>query len=229
MFRLVLSIRRQLIRDAVETLLRAQPDFEVVAHCVGERLRSSAAERFGVDCVIWAYNRLDGNQDTFCREIALERRGLVITERLTYEELCRLRSVAAGIVPDTGRSSEFFEAIRAVAKGHTWKDLVLLDGSAALGPSPTRAPLTDRQRLVLHYVCEGCSNKQIANDMGVSYPSVKATVQQLFEKLGVRTRSQLVRVSLERLGTTGLPLREHYEPADVCSAFHSHVTEGRHD
>ncbi len=41
-------------------------------------------------------------------------------------------------------------------------------------------------------------NKQIAARIGVSESSVKATIQQLFEKTGVRTRSQLVRFAIER-------------------------------
>jgi len=46
-------------------------------------------------------------------------------------------------------------------------------------------------------VFEGLANKQIAGRLGVSESSVKASLQQLFSKMGVRTRSQLVRVVLE--------------------------------
>ena len=44
---------------------------------------------------------------------------------------------------------------------------------------------------------EGLTNKEIAERIGVSESSVKATLQQLFSKTGVRTRSQLVRIALE--------------------------------
>jgi DNA-binding NarL/FixJ family response regulator len=47
-------------------------------------------------------------------------------------------------------------------------------------------------------VFEGLANKEIALRLLVSESSVKATLQQLFLKTGVRTRSQLVRVALER-------------------------------
>jgi len=46
-------------------------------------------------------------------------------------------------------------------------------------------------------VFEGLTNKEIAERIGVSESSVKATLQQLFSKTGVRTRSQLVRIALE--------------------------------
>jgi len=47
------------------------------------------------------------------------------------------------------------------------------------------------------------TNKEIAAQLGVTESAVKATLQQLFQKTGVRTRSQLVRIALERsLGTS---------------------------
>jgi DNA-binding NarL/FixJ family response regulator len=57
--------------------------------------------------------------------------------------------------------------------------------------------LTPRQREVLRGVFEGYSNKQIAIRIGVSESAIKATLQQLFRKMGVRTRAQLVLVVIE--------------------------------
>jgi len=57
--------------------------------------------------------------------------------------------------------------------------------------------LTARQRHVLRGVFEGMTNKQIAANVGVTEPAVKATLQQLFRKTRVRTRAQLVRVAVE--------------------------------
>src|SRR5579862_6530670 len=57
--------------------------------------------------------------------------------------------------------------------------------------------LTERERWVLRGVFEGRTNKQIATDVGVSESAVKATLQHLFRKTQVRTRSQLVRAVVE--------------------------------
>ena len=135
-------------------------------------------------------------------------RVLVISGGLNCEELGRIRRVAAGIVAESASAAVLVDAIRAVMKGETWKEMVLLDGSAALRADPSRPGLTYRQRRVLQYLYEGYSNKQIAGALGVSHPSVKATVQQLFQKLQVRTRAQLVRTAIEgselRSGANGL-------------------------
>lgn len=61
-----------------------------------------------------------------------------------------------------------------------------------------RNVLNTREVEVLRFLVQGLTNKEIAARMEVSESTVKNTFQQLFGKLGVRTRSQLVRVALEQ-------------------------------
>lgn len=73
-------------------------------------------------------------------------------------------------------------------------------------PGATAVPMPDqetpelnvREQEVLRHVIEGLANKEIACELGISESAVKNTIQQLFAKTGVRTRSQLVRVALEQ-------------------------------
>jgi PAS domain S-box-containing protein len=60
-----------------------------------------------------------------------------------------------------------------------------------------RPALGDRETGVLRLVVQGLANKEIAVRMEISESSVKNTMQQLFAKTRVRTRSQLVRVAIE--------------------------------
>src|ERR1019366_8153701 len=61
-----------------------------------------------------------------------------------------------------------------------------------------RAALNGRETEVLRLLVQGLANKEIAARMEISESTVKNTIQQLFAKTGVRTRSQLVRVALEQ-------------------------------
>jgi two-component system, LuxR family, sensor kinase FixL len=63
---------------------------------------------------------------------------------------------------------------------------------------PERAVLNSRETEVLRLLVQGLANKEIAARMEISESAVKNTIQQLFAKTGVRTRSQLVRVAMER-------------------------------
>jgi len=76
----------------------------------------------------------------------------------------------------------------------------LLPGSLNAPPveSRERALLSVREMDVLRLLVQGLANKEIAARMEISESAVKNTIQQLFAKTGVRTRSQLVRVALEQ-------------------------------
>jgi len=60
-----------------------------------------------------------------------------------------------------------------------------------------RTPLNNRESDVLRLLVQGLANKEIASRLNVSESVVKNTIQLLFAKTEVRTRSQLVRVALE--------------------------------
>jgi len=65
------------------------------------------------------------------------------------------------------------------------------------GAQQERSALNPRETEVLKLVVQGLANKEIAARMEISESAVKNTLQQLFGKTEVRTRSQLVRVALE--------------------------------
>ena len=74
-------------------------------------------------------------------------------------------------------------------------------GSGIAPPSfdqKERPSLNGRELDVLRLVVQGLSNKEIASRMEISESAVKNALQQLFGKTEVRTRSQLVRIALER-------------------------------
>lgn len=60
--------------------------------------------------------------------------------------------------------------------------------------------LTARQHIVMELLVQGLATKEIAARLGISNSAVKCTVQQLFAKAGVRSRSQLVLAGAGCLG-----------------------------
>ena len=80
---------------------------------------------------------------------------------------------------------------------------IIADASENASPTDARgdhehSPLNPRETEVLRFLVQGLANKEIAARMGISESSVKNTLQQLFARTGVRTRSQLVRVAMEQ-------------------------------
>jgi DNA-binding NarL/FixJ family response regulator len=154
----------------------------------------------------------DGHVDIVLLDIDLgERRGseflirakkigfsgpvLVLTGGVSErEKSILLAHGAAGIVLKTSPIEVLLQAVRTLAAGS--ETLVSLPAQTV--PRNGRRSLTERERDVLRAVFEGRLNKEIAAMLGISETSVKAALQQLFEKTGVRTRGQLVRVALEQ-------------------------------
>ena len=112
-----------------------------------------------------------------------------------------LQQGAAGIFLKHNPVGSLLRAIRMVAAGDAWVDRQVIQYLAARAPNPTdrsfQNALTERENQVLAGVLEGLTNVKIAARLGVTEGAVKSTLQQLFEKTNVRTRSQLVRVAVE--------------------------------
>jgi two-component system, NarL family, nitrate/nitrite response regulator NarL len=135
------------------------------------------------------------------RQIGYEGRVLVVTAWVSDTEARRLlRQGVNGIFLKQGELSELVAAIRTVAAGGTWFDRQFAAIGEDPGASPQAAPpaFNERQRRVLRFVLEGLSNKEIAWRLQISESYVKAILQSLFHKTGVRTRGQLVRVAVEQ-------------------------------
>lgn len=52
--------------------------------------------------------------------------------------------------------------------------------------------LTERERSLLTALSQGCTNKQLAHDFGISINTVKFHLRNLFEKLSVHNRAQAI-------------------------------------
>jgi DNA-binding NarL/FixJ family response regulator len=127
----------------------------------------------------------------------------MVTAGMTADESSTaLKLGASGIFLKHNSPSMLTRAIRLVASGATWVDQRAMQLMAELADQPAvtncRELLTEREQRVLQGVFEGLGNKEIGARIGVPESAVKTTLQQLFHKTGVRTRSQLVRIALER-------------------------------
>jgi DNA-binding NarL/FixJ family response regulator len=127
------------------------------------------------------------------------------------DTLRALESGAAGIFLKHSPPGDLITAIHKVFAGEPWLDsgaVRSLVAAAGSNQEKMRASpqLNERERSVLKAVFEGLTNKEIASKLNISEGYVKAVLQQLFQKTGVRSRSQLVRIALERQTQYGLNL-----------------------
>jgi DNA-binding NarL/FixJ family response regulator len=203
--RLLIVDDHALFREGLARLLGSEPDLEVAAHCasVAEGLQALASEP--VDLVLLDVDL--GSERGLDFLLRARKEGfagpvLVVTAGMTETEATLLIAQgAAGIFLKQDSAQLLAKGIRTVADGRAWIDqrhLSSLVGIPRARAADDRRNLTDRERDVLRGVFDGLANKEIATRLQVSESSVKAVLQQLFHKTGVRTRSQLVRIVLEQ-------------------------------
>lgn len=205
--RLLIVDDHSLFREGLARLLAAEADLEVVACCGSLREARDLLAREPVDLVLLDYDlEVEQGSQLFDsqRDGAKLPRVLMVTAGMDSGGMVRvMQAGASGIFLKHSPPAQLAEAIRKVAEGEMWLDpravKPVIQG-AARGAEQERLEslLSDREKTVLKCVLEGASNKAIAAELHLSESSVKAVLQQLFSKTGVRTRSQLVRIALER-------------------------------
>lgn len=104
---------------------------------------------------------------------------------------------ACGYLTKHAATAELHEGLRALLEGRTWLPASLRErlvrtprDSEAESTAARLASLSPQQLRVLQRVAEGRLNKQIADELGIQERTVKAHLTVVFEKLGVRNRTQ---------------------------------------
>jgi len=206
--RILLVDDHGLFRESLSRLLQAEPDLQIVETCSDATKALAIVQRQPVDLVLLDYDLGEQEGSLFLersKAMGFEGRVLMVTAGMSDAGTLRaLESGAAGIFLKHSPPAQLIEAIYKVMAGEMWLDSravrsLVAGASGKSQEQRTVQPLTPRERSVLKGVFEGLANKEIAAQLEISEGSVKAVLQQLFDKTGVRTRSQLVRIALERL------------------------------
>ena len=198
--RLLLLDDHLLFREGLSRLLSTEPGFEMVAQCGRPAEALEILARSPIDIVLLDYDLEDDTGTRFISAAAASGyRGKILMVTAGMNELqCALawRLGISGIALKHSSPASLLEAIRTVFDGGIWNRQ---KGEGSSSSTLKCAPgLTPRERQVLRGILEGLTNKDIARHIGVSLSSVKGSLQQLFDKTGVRTRSQLVRIAIEK-------------------------------
>jgi two-component system nitrate/nitrite response regulator NarL len=205
--RLLLIDDHTLFRESVARLLQSEPGFEVVAHCgSGTEAMQIIESSKKIDVVLLDLDLGQERGGDFLdrlRDARFDGKVLLVTADVNDTEVPGLiRKGISGVFMKHGSPALLIQGIRETMDGKALfgQDLLrrALQRAETPGANQHRSKLTDRERQVLSFVFEGLANKQIADRLQISETSVKASLQQLFSKTGVRTRSQLVRVALEQ-------------------------------
>ncbi|HEV2134301.1 MAG TPA: response regulator transcription factor [Terracidiphilus sp.] len=196
-----------LFREGLIRLLAAENDFRIVGNCAHLREAKEILDNQQVDVVLLDFDLETEQGSRLLAEISHREtrpRVLMVTAGMSSNGMRSvLEQGASGIFLKHSSPSQLAEAIRRVMDGEMWLDprtVKPVVESTFSNPreDSSRSSLSSREKAVLKNILEGASNKKIADTLHLSESSVKAILQQLFAKTGVRSRSQLVRLAIER-------------------------------
>jgi two-component system, NarL family, nitrate/nitrite response regulator NarL len=194
-----------MFRQGMARVLEREPDLNIVGQCGSCAEALTALSASGATMVLLDVDLGPERAIDFvagARKIGFEGQILVVTAGVSDQEAVQLvQSGVVGILHKHHSTEELCQTIRQAAAGEVCleKDyLGPLFRSVDRTRQQTRARLTERDKTVLRFIFQGLTNKDISARLQISEGAVKASLRQLFGKLGVRTRAQGVKVALEQ-------------------------------
>jgi DNA-binding NarL/FixJ family response regulator len=207
--RVVVADDHEVVRTGLVSLLNATPGLRVVGEAQdGEEACRLAAE-LTPDVLLMDLSmpHLDGLRAT--ARVHAHSPGVGVLVLTMHDDRARLQRAlkagASGYVLKRNDVDELVRAIRAVAAGRTYVDSELAarairddEEQGHRTASFDHPPLSDREEEVLRRTAWGESNKNIAQELGISTKTVETYKARITQKLGLAGRSELVRYAVQQ-------------------------------
>jgi DNA-binding NarL/FixJ family response regulator len=207
--RVLIADDHAILREGVRALLRLSDDMEVVGEAADGRAAIEACRTLDPDVVLMdvAMPGLGGLEATLqIRRDCPRTRILVLTQYADREYVLRfLKAGVSGYVLKQAAGDELAAAVRGVARGG-----LVLDPDVAReaigeprrdreqGALDPYESLTDREKQVLRLVAEGKSNKEVAQELGISVKTAMSHREHVMRKLDMHSRTDLIRFAIRQ-------------------------------
>jgi DNA-binding NarL/FixJ family response regulator len=209
--RVLLTDDHTLFRQAIRTLLAAEPDIEVAGEAANAAEAVILARQLRPDIVLMDIGMTGMSSFEATRQIRKERSETRVIFLSMYDDEDYLAECveigAGGYVLKDSPADQLLTAIREVHLGGSFLSPRLLtklvDDLRTLGRSgavrqPRFSTLTKREREILKMLAEGQSVKEIAVEFNLSVKTVEAHKFNLMRKLDIHNKAQLVQYAIQK-------------------------------
>lgn len=197
-----------LVRQALRLLINAQPDMRVVGEASDPASALEQAEALRPNVVLMDITIPEPGGIRTTEEITTRWPEVRVLALTMHEDEAFVRSILAaggmGYVLKRAADTELVAAIRSVHRGHNFVDpnlsgamLYEMLSQRSRPRRGTSALLSKRERETLVLVAEGYTNQEVADRLGVSAKTIETYRARLGEKLGLRTRHDIVHYAIE--------------------------------
>ena len=201
--RIILADDHPFILFALRQLVMAEADFELIGEATTGLKALSLVRSATPDVAVIDVGMPKMNGIVLARKIREERPSVKVLILTAYEDEAHLKQALAagarGFVVKRSATTTLIPAIRAAITGGTFVDPLVagrLNGSGAQGNHRRRDELSPREREVLKLTALGYATKEIADLMAIGGKSVETYRTRASEKLGLKSRAEIVRFAL---------------------------------
>jgi len=191
------------VRAGLRTLIQSDPSLRIAGEAAGGLEAISLVEKLCPDVVVLDLSMPDMDGILVTKELHAKYPDMRILILTVHEDEAMLReairSGASGYILKHAAEQELIEAIRRILGGEMYVDPKMLpslfgdEQSLSLGPKDLIEPLTPREVDVLKLIVDGYTNRQIGQKLGISMRTVEGHRANLYDKLGLHSRVELVR------------------------------------
>lgn len=200
--RIVVADDHAILRDGLKRLLEAEAGFEVVGEAASGQEAIRIVRELAPDVLLLDFAMPDGSGLDVLRSLYdshADVRTVLLTAGIERDEILEaLRFGVRGLVLKHSATPLLHKCIRAVVAGEYWlgHDRIpdLIEAYRRLkSPNPTSPAqtLTAREMRVIGAVVEGATNRDIAEQLGMSEQTVKNHLSHIYDKVGVSNRLEL--------------------------------------
>jgi DNA-binding NarL/FixJ family response regulator len=187
------------VRTGVANIISQEPDLQVVAEAANglEAVETFTRLRPDVTLLDLRMPVMEGVEAVRqIRAIDPGARVIVLTTYDTDEDIARaLKAGAKAYILKDIAAAALVACIHDVLAGKTY---LAPSAAAKLAERVTQVQLTPRELAALRSLADGRSNKEIAAALDISERTVKTHLAHLFEKLGVTSRTEAIKVASRR-------------------------------
>jgi two-component system NarL family response regulator len=187
------------VREGLAAMIDGRADMEAVGEAETGEEAIAAYARLGPDIVLLDLKLPDRDGISVIdaiRQYDSNARIIVLTTYVGDVQAQRaLKAGAAGYLLKASLSRDLRDSILAVHQGST---KIQGEVAAALAQHTADEPLTARELDVLRQISSGCSNKLVADRLGIREDTVKAHVTNILAKLKASDRTHAVIIALQR-------------------------------
>jgi two-component system NarL family response regulator len=188
-----------LLRTGVANIINHEPDLRVIAEAANGEQAVAAFREHRPDVTLMDLRMpvMEGVEAVRqIRAIDPHAKVVVLTTYDADEDIARaLEAGAKAYILKDIAASALVACIHDVLAGKTY---LAPSAAAKLAERVTQVQLTPRELSSLRLMADGRSNKEIASALSISERTVKTHLGHLFEKLGVTSRTEAVRVATRR-------------------------------